>query len=537
MANLQEFNPGNLGLQPTEVGEQAFAAAGRRIGQSYNQVGQELTSLGGQVSGAIRDAGQTYLQYAEHKDISKASVDFATLQDNLIKQWNDTAKNADPNDPNVAKKFRDEVLEPALENFGSDLGTEKGQDFAQSHANALRQHMFEKTAADMSTLSGVAAKVNFEKTVNALSNTAMNDPSSLDHSLQIAESSIKGLAGSAPNLSAADAARVTDEGLQHAKEQIVKSAAFGVIQNTGKVPSWATDPKYSPYINGTELKQFESAAKAQQKSNQLVDKQTQLVNRQLAEQNVQKSAGKAMTDNITFDPQTGQPIVDPKFFKDALAIARDNPNAPNAASVAHTMITWGESQQNKGAKPVDDPATKTDLTDRMFSQDKPTTTLDLMKARAAGKISDQTFKEMHGLVTELENGPLKGPIWQDMVAAVKGNMILNNQGLPGRDITGEANYAKWAQTFIPQYLAMSRAGTLPPNALDPKDPNSMLSQSMAPFKRTIAQRASDYSAMMLGLDKAGQPVTPTKVTTKEQFDALKSGDTYIGSDGKTYRKP
>ena len=132
---------------------------------------------------------------------------------------------ADPNDPTVAQKFREQVLEPQLEDFGSDAATEAGQSFAQSHVAALRNHMFEKTAADMSTLAGVAAKVNFEKTVNALSNTAMNDPSSLDHSLQIAESSIKGMAGSAPNLSAADAARVTDEGLQHAKEQIVKSAS------------------------------------------------------------------------------------------------------------------------------------------------------------------------------------------------------------------------------------------------------------------------------------------------------------------------
>ena len=532
MANLQEFNPGDLGLRPSETGVEAFQSAGRRIGASYNQVAGDFTQLGSEASGAIKDAGQVYLQYAEHKDISKLSADFAVKQDQLIKQWNDTAKNADPNDPTVAQKFREQVLEPQLEDFGSDAATEAGQSFAQSHVAALRNHMFEKTAADMSTLAGVAAKVNFEKTVNALSNTAMNDPSSLDHSLQIAESSIKGMAGSAPNLSAADAARVTEEGLQHAKEQIVKSAAFGVIQKTGQVPSWATDPKYSPYINGMELKQFESAAKAQQKANTYYEKQTQLLEKQQAVMNVHTSAAKAITDNVTFDPQSGQPVVNPQFFKDALAIARDNPNAPNAAETARTMMSWGESQQSKGAKPLDDPATKSDLTDRMFSADKPTTTLDLMKARSDGKISDHTFQAMHGLVQELEQAPLKGPIWQDTIGAVKGELILSNVGLPGKDITGEGNYAKWAQTFIPQYLAQSRAGTLPPNALDVKDPNSMISQSMAPFKRSVAQRAQDYLSVLGG----GAAATP-KIATKTDFDALPSGSTYIGTDGKTYRKP
>lgn len=537
MANIQEYNPGGLGLQPSETGEQAFAAAGRRVGAFYNQTGQEITNLGQQVSGAIRDAGDVYVKYQEHKDISKASADFAQLQENLINQWNATAKNADPNDPTVAQKFRENVLEPQLENFGSDLQTEGGQNFAQSHVNALRQHMFEKTAADMSTLAGVAAKVNAEKTINSLSNTVMNDPSSLDHALQIADSSISGMANSSPTLSATDSARVKSELGQHAKEQIVKSAAFGAIQKTGEMPGWISDPKYAPYVNGMELKQFQTYAKVQAKSNALMDKQSQLLQRQIAEQNVRASSAKTITDNVTFDPQTGTPIIDPKFFKQALDIARNNPDAPNAAETVRTMMSWGESQQNKAAKPVDDPATKTDLTDRMFSGDNPTTTLDLMKARADGKISDQTFQQMHGLVTELEQAPLKDPVWQDTVGAVKGELILSNVGLPGKDIPGEANYAKWAQTFIPQYLSMKRAGTLPPNALDVKDPNSMISQSMAPFKRTVTQRANDYISALGGIT-TGAPAAPTqKVSTKAEYDALPSGTTYIGTDGKTYRKP
>jgi hypothetical protein len=282
------------------------------------------------------------------------------------------------------------------------------------------------------------------------------------------------------------------------REAIVKSAVSSMVAKNPNVDLDAIQKKYGDYIDGAEMKTFQRAAIAQAKSNSLVDKQTQVAQRQLDELNVHKAATQTLTDNVTFDPQTGKPIVDPKFFSQALDIARKNPNAPNAAATVQTMFNWGESQQSKGAKPEDDPATKTDLTDRMFSADKPTTTLDLMKARAEGKLSDHSFQALHGLVTELEQAPLKGPIWTDTIGAVKGELILSGVGLPGKDIPGESNYAKWAQTFIPQYLAKSRSGTLPPNALDVKDPTSLISQSMAPFKRSVAQRAQDYLSTLNG---------------------------------------
>jgi hypothetical protein len=112
----------------------------------------------------------------------------------------------------------------------------------------------------MATRAGDAQVVNARQTVNALSNTVRNDPTSLDISLQTYETSIDGMASS-PNMKGATAAKFRTTMMQHGYEEIVKSAALGHIEKTGEIPDWVSKPEYSKYINGAELKQFEQAAK------------------------------------------------------------------------------------------------------------------------------------------------------------------------------------------------------------------------------------------------------------------------------------
>lgn len=514
MPNIRQNEaPSGLGLNPTEMGVDSFAAAGRRLGAYGNQIADTYNQEGRGVASAISDAGQVAVNYMDHREISAGAANGAQLIANVNDAWNAKLKdpNFDPNDATAAAKFREETLEPVLQKFQEGFNTEKSQAWAEHFVDQYRSHMFEKTSADMSTMAGIAVKANYEKTVNSLSSAVASDPSSLEFALKSVDHSLGAMVDSSPNIDAATGATIKTEATLKAKEQIVKSAVSGMITKNPNVDLDAIQKKYGDYINGAEMKMFAKAAQTQAKVDAYHDKQTAIAQRQLDDLNVHKSATDTITKNVSIDPQSGKPIVNPKFFDDVLAIAKKNPDAPSAAATVRTMLDWGESQQNKEQKVVDDPVVKSDLMTRMFSADKPTTTLDLMKARADGKISDHTFQAYHGLVQELEQSPLKGPVWQDTIGAVKGELILSNVGLPGKDITGEGNYAKWAQTFIPQYLAKSRAGTLPPNALDVKDPNSLISQSMAPFKRTVQQRAQDYLSVLSGGNSSSTPAPARRV--------------------------
>jgi hypothetical protein len=541
MANIRPYEaPSGIGLSPTEVGIDAAQGAARRLSAFGEQMANAKNQEGHEIAGAITDAGAVVDADITHRDISAGAANFAQFMAQKNSEWEDIAKNSDPNDRGVQQKFLQENLEPALQQFQQGFSTEKSQAWAEHSVDAYREHMFEKTTATMSTLAGEAATVNAAKTINGLSSAVAVDPSthSIDNAIMMLDHSLGSTVDSSPNITAETAARVKTELSLKGREAIVKSAVSSMITNNPNVDLDAIQKKYGDYINGADMKMFQRAAQTQAKSNALMDKQDALLKRQQADLAVHEGAGKVMTDNVSFDP-TGKPILDPKFFNQTLDLARKNPNAPAAAATVRTMLDWGESQQNKEIKPVDDPVVKSGLMTRMFSADQPTTTLDLMKARAQGKISDQTFQAYHGLVQELEQSPLKGPVWQDTVAAVKGELVLSNVGLPGKDIPGETNYAKWAQTFIPQYLAKSRAGTLPPNALDVKDPTSMISQSMAPFKRTVAQRAQDYLATLGGVAPAvgGHEVpAPLRGIAALQYNAARnqwrdqtSGTTYDAS--------
>lgn len=550
MPNIKEFDTGNLALHPTEVGVDARAATARRIGMFANQQagaveqlasetnrlagqtqqlgretqqlggeteregaikGQALNDIGRRVGSAIDVAGSAAVKYLDHQQISHGTATFATLMQNATDSWNETAKNADPNDPTVAKKFMD-GLDAQLEKFkGDGFYTENSQAWAEAHTAALRTHFAEKTSADMATLAGQAAVVNTQQTINSLSNTVHSDPSSLDFSLAALRSTTEGMISTSPNLTGVKAGAVRSEILQKGAESIVKSAAVGYIEKNGKMPDWATDPKYAPYINGAELKQFETAARVQAKSFVLADKQAQLAQRQLDDQAVHVGTNKILSDNVRIDPTNGRPIISPKIYQDALDLARKYPNAPSASTAARTIMDWGEAQQSKDMKSVDNPEVVKNLSDRLFDPTNPVTPIDLMRARTKGDISDHTYIQLNGMMKELEETPLKGPVYQDTMKAAHDQLVMNVPSIPGKDDVGTTKYAQFVQAFIPQYLAKSRAGTLEPNALDVNDPKSMISQAMKPFKRTVKERMDDYVAGIAGL---GGAATENGVTRK-----------------------
>lgn len=183
MPNIREFDAPNLDLRANEGGVDATVQAGRRISGYYRDAGELMAETGNRAASAIRDVGNVVVKYAEHEEVSKGAANYAKVQSGLLKQWNETAKNADPNDPTTAAKFREEVVEPTLAKFQEGFLTEGGQKFAESHGASLRQEMFTKTAADMSSLAAIAVKNNYATTVNTLSNTVRTDPSSLPNAL------------------------------------------------------------------------------------------------------------------------------------------------------------------------------------------------------------------------------------------------------------------------------------------------------------------------------------------------------------------
>lgn len=556
MPQIRTYEAPQLGLNPTEIGVDATAAAARRVGAAYNQRAAAtdelarnteglgsfeaglLNDAGRRIGSTIRDAGQAYLDYQDHQEVSHGAATFAQLTDDLTQKWNDTAKNSDPNDPSVAAKFRETVLEPSLEKYRDGFSTENSQRWAEQHIDALRNHFFQKTSADMSTLAGVAVKNNVTQTGTSMSNTAFTDPSSVPFLLDQADHSIGGIVASSPNLKGADAAKVRAGVTDDVKRSIVQSGMSGAIAKAkdpeAEAQKWIE--KYPQYIDGDMAIKAAKAAKVQAKTNTLLDKQTEAYQRQQAENAAHVEANAVYSRNVKINPQTNRPEISPNYFSEALDLVRKYGDAaPNAAQISRTLLDWGEHQQNmKAAATTSDQEVRQDFIDRMFATDNPTTDIQLMRAQVEGKLSKDDFTSMHRLVTTLNESPLKGEVWKDTLAAVKDKLIMSVPGLTGKDGVGIQNYAKFVQEFVPQYLAKSRAGSLEPNALDVKDPNSMISKAMAPYIRSPQDRMRDYVAAAGGVSGQGEKVLSVQTTN---LPTVPPPERVVGNTYQTPRGP
>lgn len=549
MPNIPTLEAPNLGLTPSETGVESTARAAYRIGSYGNQEASDLQRVGQEIGGAVKSVGDVALQYMEHREINSAAPHAATLVAAKDQSWNNfiTGKDIDPNDPNrqdiinarinnpqAAQQWREQNLDPDLDNFVGAFNTKGGQEWAEHWADTYRQHFTTKAMADQSSMAGAVVQANIEKTADTMATAVFNDPSTLSQSFDLLSHSIEGNVRSSPVLSPDVATRAQTELLQKNEEKLVQAAVQGAIMKGGDWRSIAQNPKYAPYIKPAENAQFERMEEFYQRGAVAAEKQSILLDKQIAEANAHTALNNSWAANVKIDPATGRPTINPQFFKDMVELPLRNPKAPNAAELARTYLDWGEGVQNgKLEKVTTDPTTAASLTTRMFDPDSPTTEVDIRKAQVDRKLSSADAEPMIELTKALKEGQVNDPVFKDTIDAVKSELILSNVGLPGKDIVGEGNFAKWAQTFIPQYLSQKRSGTLPPNALDVNDPKSLISQSMAPFKRSIAQRAQDYLSVLGGINQSALPT----IANKAQYDALKSGDTYIGSDGKTYRKP
>lgn len=257
--------PANLGLNPSETGVSAKLQEARVVGGLYSAAASQEGSV--DWGGAVKTAGKVVVDYAERRELSSATAEGAALLANNTKAWNERVKDADPNDPELAQKFRDEVITPSLEKFRDSMWTEAGQAYADKFVASTRQHFFEKTTADMSSLAGEAAAVNVRRSINSLTNMVKGDPTSLDMALGSLNGTVGATVGASPNLKGVTGAKLSKQLQTTGAEAIVKAAVYGAIErdpeNGAKL---AQDPRYAQYISGDTVKQMESYARQVQRA-------------------------------------------------------------------------------------------------------------------------------------------------------------------------------------------------------------------------------------------------------------------------------
>jgi hypothetical protein len=291
MPRIVEYTAQSDTLRPSETGVDAFAAAGRRIGAFYNQAGesekqaaQDLARAGegvaraeerkfsafGDIASGGAMAGKSIaglVQVAQdtegHQEVSHGAATASVAGATLSQKWNDVARNADPNDPTIAGKFIQEEFEPWADNFRQSFQTPTGQRFAETQIAHIRDHLLEKSYADMSDMAGRAVRDNITKMSSAWSNNALSDPSSVPFLLANAPRLIGAVVSTSPNLSPRDAAALHADVLDQAQRNIVRAGGAGILQNAADPEAaWkAYAARYPDLIDAQEGVHFAAVAR------------------------------------------------------------------------------------------------------------------------------------------------------------------------------------------------------------------------------------------------------------------------------------
>jgi hypothetical protein len=551
MPVIPEYNAPSLDIRPSEIGVESTAAAGRRLGVYGSQIAASKEQVGRETEGAVKSVGDQALDVATHFEIAKAAPHGAALMASATQGLNAYMSGDDipddPNDPNAkkaaldqrlnnpkaAQQWIDQKLEPSLEQFQSGFLTEGGQQYAQRFTAELRSHMTTAAMADQSTAAGIAMKDNLQKTADGYATAAFNSHNLHDVTgyINAFDHAIGAISSTSPTINADGQARIK-EWAEQEKAKIVTSAVQGRIMAGGSYQD--ITKSFPQYVQPGQNAAFEKQQKFYQHSDEVAQMQKIKITKEIAELNTQSSVNESFSKNVHVDPQSGKVTIDPQFAVDMGKLPLKNPNDPNAATHAKTWLDWTEAQQKP--PPVADNQPIVDSTLATISDPKVSiddAKIAIAKAEIAKGITNQTATQLRQLATDMRN--LNDPVLTKTMEAAKA-IISPSMGAAGQ--MNPAGYQQFYYDFIHnQYLPAKVAGKLPPDALDMKNPDSMISKAISaaqPDTATTVHANGGVGAPLPVYTAPAKPAAPAAlpVGTERSFQ----GTTYKFKGGNQLDK-
>jgi len=415
MPQIQEFNAGQLSLRPNDAAVEGAVQAGRRIGAFSQQVAQETRQTTAEFSGDLKQFGRAYEEHQTQAEVGQGLATFATGFNGLTQQWNDFAKDVDPNDTTAGQRFREQTVQPWVDQFTASFKTPAGQKWAQAKAGELAQHMFEKTAADMSTKAGDAVIQNAETLKNQLSQMVMNDPSSHDIAQETYRSGIQALLDHNPNLTAEQASKISAHYMPAGGEELAKSAVYGIAGNNPQAAREAlASGKFANYLDGDQVKALDGYAQTVQRAGQEAAKAQVAEQRKSEDDAFKTGVGQMQLSMVQPD---GSILPSASFYKNVLTLAQMPGAGRNPAELKALvdMAATARKNQEDHTFVQSDPSTYTSLTSRVGLP--PTqnglSAMEVNQAYAQGRLSDHDFTKLHEMVEKA--GTDKDPAEKELI--------------------------------------------------------------------------------------------------------------------------
>lgn len=469
MPKIETYMAPVKGLEPSNRGIEAEQMAGRRIGAFYHQLG-ETTGR------AINAVGDTLdQQYA-----STVSNNYSQVFANMSQSWNDTAKNADPNDPDTAEKWRQQVLEPELEKFGSDAPTARSSEYANRLRNDLRNHFFDTTVADQSRLAGVAVQHNLDTAYDNFSTAAANDPSMTTAAIRGMNTIIEQQIAT-HGMTADEAAKARGDLFQYQKGIAIAGFKSAATTNPRAAQQMLDSGQLDNYISGDEKDTLSKYAQTQQ---HMQEEQTRSDAAEQRRQN--EDANKAAASKLigTMVQPDGSLAVPKNYFQTVAELAAQPDADPG---LVRSMIDMGKTitkEQAEGKPAITDPHTYEDFRNRLSlpsADPRALTDRDVIEARADGKLSDKDYTFWKGAVEQMNKDPgyrAAQSQLKDFLRGMKSSVTRSNVLMGTPDPAGDQRFLQFEQRATAEFEQTYRTNGDWRGLLDRSGKNSLWQQAV-----------------------------------------------------------
>lgn len=173
MPRIRAYNSTVSAPQPSGANVSSAAAVGEANARGISGLGQPVAE-------GVQGFGAKLSQYEEQDETTKLFTDFTATEAKLHSQWNEIAKTPEAlQDPTgTAKQFMEEHVGPTFDSIGEGLTTRGAQQaYARMKASA-EADLYKTTAADQSTLAGIAGQRSVLQTMTSVSSAALANPTS-----------------------------------------------------------------------------------------------------------------------------------------------------------------------------------------------------------------------------------------------------------------------------------------------------------------------------------------------------------------------
>lgn len=474
MPAIREYTA-TAALKPDERGMQALGREAGAIGsqaQSQASLGESaagsaradaagLTAIGNALGTGISVIGQSYVKWKTNQEVSQGAAALAGIQADLTTHWNDTASHSDPNDQSIGPAFQEKTLEPTLQKFVEGFGTEEGQAWAQNQTASMRQHFYEKVAADQATRAGMAVAQNLDVLGNRAQSLVMQDPTALDAALGLIDNSIGAIVGSNPSLNAAAATKARTELSQEMKSKTVKAALVGAINaNPSAGLNAIGSGKYADYLDGDTTKTLIGYAETVQRSQA---EQARLDHSEELRQQADAAALAANSLVTSLVQPDGSLKMPQDYYLQAMKVAM-MPNAP--PGLGESLVNFGMSKAEALSKPVKivtDAPTYLSFIERANLPDTDPhhlTMKEILDAATAHRLDEEDYQELARAIAKNPEEKKSAKDFHDYVESFKSAITSSTPLGMNQDALGDQMYSQFmtnAQRIQKAYKAQGRS--------------------------------------------------------------------------------